>query len=125
MTTAKIKLRITTCVKPNRLILNYLKCIVTDVKTYSDVNYEVIERKKLTIKNLFEEDTTPVMVIQQTGVVLYTSDENKIFIMKIPHALSIKLMLPAIMYLLLLNLFRMILSILTSSSMPQLEWQMI
>ncbi|MFC6291452.1 hypothetical protein BHU61_04505 [Macrococcus epidermidis] len=79
MTTAKIKLRITTCVKPNRLILNYLKCIVTDVKTYSDVNYEVIERKKLTIKNLFEEDTTPVMVIQQTGVVLYTSDENKIF----------------------------------------------
>lgn len=79
MTTANIKLRITTCVKPDNVILKYLKDIISDIKSYSDVTYEIVDRRKLTIKNLFEDDHTPVMVIQQTGIVLYTSAENKIF----------------------------------------------
>lgn len=79
MTTVKMKLRITTCVKPDSLILKYLEEIISDVKTYSDVTYTVINRRKLTIKNLFEDDGTPVLVIQQSGVVLYTAVDNKIF----------------------------------------------
>lgn len=79
MITAKIKLRITTCVKPDSLILKYLEDIISDINSYSEVTYEVIDRRKLTIKNLFEDDLTPVLVIQQTGVVLYTSVGNKIF----------------------------------------------
>lgn len=79
MTTANIKLRITTCVKPDSLILNYLEDIISDINSYSEVAYEVIDRRKLTIKNLFEGDTTPVLVIQHSGVILYTSIENKIF----------------------------------------------
>lgn len=79
MTTAKIKLRITTWAKPDSLILNYLEDIISDINSYSEVAYEVIDRRKLTIKNLFEGDTTPVLVVQHSGVILYTSIENKIF----------------------------------------------
>lgn len=79
MTTAKYHLRITTCVKPDALMLNYLNHIVNDIKKYEDVSFEVINRRKLTINNLFDVSTTPVLVIQKTGVVLYTTSNNKIF----------------------------------------------
>ncbi|WP_414043122.1 class I SAM-dependent methyltransferase [Macrococcus sp. EM39E] len=79
MTIARLHLRITTCVKPDALILKYLNDIVNDIKSYHDVTFEVINRSKLTIKNLFDNNSTPLLVIQQTGVVLYTSIDNKIF----------------------------------------------
>lgn len=79
MTTVNLNLRITTCVKPDALILNYLEKITNDIKQYENVVYRVIERKKLSISSLFDIDESPLLVIQHDGIVLYTAADNKIF----------------------------------------------
>ncbi|MCE4957026.1 hypothetical protein [Macrococcoides caseolyticum] len=50
-----------------------------DIKSYAHVFVKLIPRKKRTIKQLFESDCTPLIVVLQSGIVLYTDENNKIF----------------------------------------------
>lgn len=79
MSSVNNHLRITTCVHPDAFILNYVDQIINDIKSYSGTTYEVITRKKHTIKQLFETSDARLLVVLHTGIVLYTNANNKIF----------------------------------------------
>lgn len=70
-------LRVTTCVKPDANVLMYVENIRNDLQQYN-IQYQLTERKKRTIKSLFTNSTTPILIIQKNGIYLYISPDEKI-----------------------------------------------
>lgn len=73
------KLRITSSVVIDDVILHHMKWVENDLLNYPNLDIKWIKRKKQTIKQLFQNDNTPLIVIEHTGPKLYFSPNDKIF----------------------------------------------
>lgn len=73
------KLRITSSVVIDDVILCHMNWVKKDILHYPNVEVEWVKRKKQTIKQMFQLDNTPLIVIEHTGPKLYFSPNDKIF----------------------------------------------
>ncbi|TDM13252.1 class I SAM-dependent methyltransferase [Macrococcus lamae] len=74
------KVRITSPVKTDDVIFLMMKQAYSELQSLElDLSVEIIPRRKRTIKELFKNDSSPVIVISHHMPVLYFSAEEKVF----------------------------------------------
>lgn len=84
------KVRLTTSVKTNASLYKQVEdAFVLLHKNDFIQSIEIIERKKTTIKQLFKEDASPLIVFESTGPKLYLCKDNPIYFH--PDTVKIKL----------------------------------